>query len=217
LFGPLLEEVQDAAELPCALRTLYLLHRQRGALRFITASALAGDVTLLRALQRLAPESRPQELLERALEAWVARGLFLRLLVQAQGRQEALFFLNTPANQRAMERIRSGELSLPSLPEASATGGLVEAPPRRDIFALYEENIGPIYPMAAERLKELEKEYPPGWMEDAFREAVRHNRRKLAYIEAILREWKEHGRGDGTPGRRPQKVPVTDIFRRARR
>ena len=211
-FGPLLEEIQDLAEMQCALRTLFLLHRQRGATRFVAVSALAGDVTLLRAL-RHAPGKRPQEVLSQAMEACIGRGIFLRLVVKADGRQETLLFLNIPANERAIERIRSGELALPQLPTVVP---LEETPARRNIFQLYEETVGIITPLVAERLKEVEVEYPASWIEEAFREAAQQNRRRLAYIEAILRSWKEDGRGHGAPGRRLEKVPVSEVFRRSR-
>ena len=50
-------------------------------------------------------------------------------------------------------------------------------------------------PMNSEILKVIEDEYPAGWFEDATLEAVKNNKRNLAYIEAILKRWKADGRG----------------------
>jgi len=70
-------------------------------------------------------------------------------------------------------------------------------PERPNIYALYEQNIGPLTPILSETLQEAEKNYPLDWIEDAIRIAVVKNVRTWRYIEAILRSWKEKGR-DGT-------------------
>ncbi len=71
------------------------------------------------------------------------------------------------------------------------------APPleRPNIYKLYEENIGPLTPLIADALKDAEAEYPPEWIEEALGEAVKRNKRNWKYVEAILRGWKEEGRG----------------------
>ena len=212
-FGLLLEEIQDLAEQQCALRTIYLLHRQRGPVRCITTSALAADVILLRAFQHAGSREKPQQTLERALEACVARGLFLRLLVRIGEFQEALLFLNTPANERAIQRIQRGEIRLPDWPHAEP---IEEAPRRLDIFTLYEENIGIITPLIAEELRDAEESYPPAWIRDAVQEAVEHNKRSWRYIVAILRRWAQEGREHGADWRYSEKVPFAAILRRRR-
>jgi len=70
-------------------------------------------------------------------------------------------------------------------------------PERPNIYALYEQNIGPLTPILSETLQEAEKNYPLEWIEDAIRIAVVKNVRTWRYVEAILRSWKEKGR-DGT-------------------
>jgi DNA replication protein len=51
-------------------------------------------------------------------------------------------------------------------------------------------------PMLAEELKEAEKEYPAEWIADAFRIAVKQNKRSWAYINGILKRMKTEGRGE---------------------
>jgi DNA replication protein len=70
------------------------------------------------------------------------------------------------------------------------------APEPANIFRLYEENIGPLTPMLAEALREAEREYPPAWLEDAIRIAVKNNKRNWNYIQAILRRWQREGRDE---------------------
>ena len=212
-FGPLLEEVQDLAELQCAMRLLYLLHRRHGPLRFVTASSLAADVTLLRALRHVEPAGKPQEALRRSLDAAVARGLFLRVAVGSRDRQDFVLLLNTPENQRAAERIRAGDAALPDLPAAEP---MDEAPPASDIFALYEENVGVITPFIADELQDAEANYPAAWIHDAIQEAVLGNKRNWRYIAAILKRWAQEGRDSGADWRRSKGVSLASVLRRRR-
>lgn len=62
------------------------------------------------------------------------------------------------------------------------------------IYKIYEENIGVITPMLAEQLKGIESDYPEGWFEDAVKEALKNNVRKLTYIVTIMDRWKVSGR-----------------------
>ena len=213
LFGPLLESVDDLLELRCALRALFLLHRKKGPLRSVTAAELAGDPVLLGDTETTS-EGPAEADVTRALRACVAHGVLISHTANDGGRETDLYLLDTPANRRALDRVRAGQAAPPGVPSPAPEA----APPApRGIFALYEANIGPIYPMAAERLRAMEEDHPTTWIEEAFLEAVRHNRRSLAYIEAILRRWRDDGRGDGAAGRHPGKVPASQIFRRTRR
>jgi len=58
---------------------------------------------------------------------------------------------------------------------------------------LYEENIGMLTPAIAESLKDIAEKYPPGWFEEALKEAVKLEHRNLKYIEAILERWQVEG------------------------
>jgi DNA replication protein DnaD len=57
---------------------------------------------------------------------------------------------------------------------------------------------------------EAEETYPASWIEDAFREAIRLNKRNWKYILAILVRWQAEGRDeidrrtDGRPGKAEQ-------------
>ena len=210
LFSQALEEVQDLAELQCLLRVLFLLHGQRRRLRYITLSALEGDVTLLRACRGDSRE--PRLVVREAADACVERGTLLRVPVESDARPEAVLLLNTPQNRRVAEQLRRGELELDGLLPAPPAA---EPPaPRQDIFTLYEENIGVITPLVAEELKDAEKTYRSDWIEDAMREAAVQNKRSWRYVAAILRRWAQEGRGSGADRRYAEKVPVEEVFRR---
>ena len=64
---------------------------------------------------------------------------------------------------------------------------------RKEIFSIYEHEIGILTPMIADSLTDAEKEYPSGWVDDAIREAALSNKRSWKYVEAILKSWKKNG------------------------
>ena len=65
-----------------------------------------------------------------------------------------------------------------------------------NIFKIYTDNIGILTPMLSDELAEIEDTYPEGWFEDAVKEAVKNNVRKLNYIKKILESWKLNGRAE---------------------
>ncbi len=200
LFGPLLEGVADVTSLRCALRAVYVLHRKqtsperRGRLVSVTAAELAADPVLgLRG---------DEGAVEKALAEAAEVGVLLR--------SGAGYCLDTAANRRA---VAAGALSDGAAPDVEAPVGAA-AGARPDVFRLYEENVGVITPMAAERLKDMETEFPPEWIAEAFAEAVVSNARSLRYVEAVLRRWRDDGRGDGAAGGRAGAVRASEIVRR---
>jgi DnaD/phage-associated family protein len=82
------------------------------------------------------------------------------------------------------------------IPEAGLSESAGGGEKKPNIFGLYEKNIGPLTPILAETMKDAEKEYPAEWLEEAIRIAVKKNVRNWQYVEAILRSWKEKGRGE---------------------
>ena len=125
----------------------------------------------------------------------------MHLALERKDETEHLYFLNTDADRRAIERVERGEVDLGALPKV---GVVADPPERRSIYELYEENIGVLSPLIADDLKEAEDLYPYPWIVDAFREAVRLNRRRWRYIQRILENWQSEGKSDGELGRGPQ-------------
>ena len=78
-----------------------------------------------------------------------------------------------------------GDTSEP-LPQPPTTGE-----PRANIFALYEQHIGPYGHSIAEQLRAAEEEYPADWIADAIAVAAERNARSWRYIDAVLRGWKQ--------------------------
>ena len=201
LFGPLLEQIDDLSELKCTLRVIWLLHQKKGYPRFVTLNELLADRTLARALAESGPSHK--ERIERALTRAVERGTLVTGAVDEEGggSREQVYLLNTESDRQALARITSGEVSAGRMPKAEPWEGPVDRP---NIFAMYEDNIGMLSPMIADELREAEQLYPAAWIEDAFREAVGHNKRSWRYIACILERWQREGRSDGESGRYPK-------------
>ena len=67
--------------------------------------------------------------------------------------------------------------------------------PDKNIYELYEENIGALTEIISEELKAAEELFTEKWVKDAIREAVRANKKSWRYIAGILENWKKDGRG----------------------
>ena len=206
LLGPLLEDIEDVAELKCTLRALWHIDQKKGRLRCVTARELVSDRVLLVGLK--GGPTPPSEAIRRAMESAVERGTFLA----ASGRDgsgDGLYFLNDEAGRRAFHKIERGDVDVD---DTVLREGTVDGPPpsKPNIFRLYEENIGILTPLLAEEMKEAEASYPSPWIEEAFRIAVGRNKRSWRYIEATLKRWATEGKGDGESGRYSEKAAATE-------
>ena len=207
LFGPLLEEIKELAELKVTLRGLYLLHHKRQGPRAVSLAEFLSDPTLLRGLDAKAEPGDTggaAEEIRRGLRQAVRRGVFL---VHGSGPNDTVFVLNNDAGRRALQWIR--ENGTPAGDDAGPDEAPARLRERPNIFALYEDTIGTLTPIIAERLKEAEDRYPPGWIREAFEIAALENKRSWQYVSAILARWGSEGKGnwtggshdDGKPGR----------------
>ena len=203
LFGPLLEQIRDTAELKVTLRGLWLLHRKRGRLKMVTRGEFLHDRTLLRGLGM--PGQDPRAEIQRGLRMAVDRGVFLHYRAGADMPEQEAYLLNTASNHNALESLEAE--GAPGLEEDPLSTGPAtpELGEKSNIFGLYEDNIGMLTPILAEELKEAEESYPQVWVQDAFAVAVTENKRSWRYIAGILRRWAAEGKDHGKPGRHPQK------------
>ena len=200
VFGPLLEQIDDLSEMKCALRVIWMLHEKRGYPRYVSLKEVLADRVLARSLSGSGDDARVE--IERALGLAVERGVFAKGSVGSGATKQDVYALNTEVQRRALAEMAGEGREPDDAPEAEAWAGTEQRP---NIFGLYEENIGMLSPMIAEELKEAEDLYPQSWIEDAFREAVGHNKRSWRYVAAILERWQQEGRNDGEPVRGPQK------------
>jgi DnaD/phage-associated family protein len=187
-FTEVLPAIDDPVELLVSTYAFYALARRRAAERWLTVEQLSAEMPLRRALDRLAGGDSASAV-ERGLQAAVKRGT-----LAADRRGEAVrYAINSPAGRRT--------LALPATIEMDPIAPRDLDPP--NIYALYEESIGTVSPLIADELRAAEEEYPPAWIEAAFREAAAQNRRSWRYVARILERWRDEGRNDATVGRDP--------------
>ena len=75
-------------------------------------------------------------------------------------------------------------------------------------FVIYEQNIGPLTPAVAERIKLAEQDYSSAWVVDAIQLSARRNKRRWDYAEGILRSWQRDGKDDGE---KPEKTYAEEL------
>lgn len=122
-----------------------------------------------------------------ALELAVARGTVLRLIDSSDTHW---LLLGTDENKR-----RARSTATPGTRTAPEWRGSMTLE-RPSIFSMYEQNIGLVTPIIADRLVEAIERYPDVWIEEAIAEAVSYNRRSWRYIQRILENWASEGRSD---------------------
>jgi DNA replication protein len=192
-FSELLVEIRDLDELKVLCFMLYYLNRQEGYPRYMTLAELEGEGLLLSALKH--SDDEPLDVLiarlGAAVESCVRHRTLLSVRVEDDTGSTVFILANTAQGREAVRQVASGELVL-------ERRGAVSEPhieqTRPNIFELYEQNIGLLQPLLAEALLEADRDYPPQWIEDAFRIAVENNARNWRYIDAILRRWSTEGR-----------------------
>ena len=177
----LIEEVWDPTELKTTLTVA--LH---GGLTTPVAEGLVfADERLRRGLRSDGSHRSVEERIGQALEVALARGTILRLVDE---NDDAWLLIGTDDNQRLSRSVANG--LAPRVPRWVGRMSLE----RPSIFTLYEQNIGLVTPIIADRLVEAVERYPESWIEDAISEAVSYNRRSWRYVQRILENWATEGR-----------------------
>jgi DnaD/phage-associated family protein len=198
-FSAVLPAMREPGELLAFLWVARLAQEQQGEARFVIADqvwALPDAASTFEAL------AGGRESLDRGLEACVEAGALLALDLAGSGRQETVYFVNNPASRRAVARARGGDLEL-------RPGAIAYEPQpvrRPNIFHLYEEHVGTITPLVAERLLVAAEQYPQHLIESAFREAAERNVRNWKYIERMLQNWSEGNQHHEASGRDPVEL-----------
>jgi DNA replication protein len=199
-FSELLPQIDSVPELKVTLHIIWLLHRKKGPARYASKEELLHDGVLLRGLKM--PDRSPAALVEEGLERAVARGTLLHLTTRTEsGNEQDWYFINSEEGRDTVDGVRRGELQV--APYTVLDEPQVEMQ-RPNVFVLYEQNIGMLQPMIAEELQEAEKDYPAGWIEEAFKIAAEQNVRKWRYVRAILERWATEGKDGGEAGRGPE-------------
>jgi len=176
---------------------LFRLFGQHGGVEAPVAEAAITADRALRAAFRVdgIPTADVREAIQDALDRAVARGTLLRVVARGGRRDVTWYFLHTPVTRELVQAIQRGAIAAPKAMWIEDHAPEVTADPPTAFF-LYEQNIGPLTPLVADRITRAMDAYPPSWIEDAIEEAVAYNRRSWRYIERILETWSQQGRPD---------------------
>ena len=206
LLGGLLADITDPAELKLILRILWHIHQKKGEPRPVRPSELYSDRVVADALG-LKGETL-EITIDNALKAAVERGIFIQAETQ-QG--EPLFILNIQPERAAL----ASTADLTAVAQPGPKTETWDSPDDRPgVYVLYEQNIGALTPLIAERLREADETYPGGWIGEAIKIAVENNVRNWKYVSAILERWQVEGRVDGESRRDPEELQQ-EGYRRA--
>ena len=187
VFGELLQEIQDITELKIILRIIRLLHNKKGLERYVSIDELLADRVLSIGLGSMDLDSRRTNIIQ-SLESSEKRKILIKINRKDTG--TIAYFLNTEFERQAMKKVQ--DLGLQSDFDPWETGE-----DRPNIYSLYEQNIGILTPIVAEKIGEAEQKYPVEWIEEAITEAVSLNSRNWRYISRILERWEIEGKQNG--------------------
>jgi len=174
-FQQLLPEIGDRAELKVTLFFLWQAQHMEGPYRALRKSDFEAEA------MGLSPDEAAY-----GLKKAVQR----ETILMVEHESDQVYFLNSPRGRAAAEAFaKQDEHTSDPLTSTPA----VERP---NVFKLYEENIGPLTPMIADKLKDAEATYTEAWVAEALEIAVKKNIRNWNYAEAILKRWKEQGKDE---------------------
>lgn len=198
-FSEILPMVDDLAELKVILYVFWKLNQGSGDVRYVRLADALTDLVFLAGMGETPAE---QEATTRAAFTRAAqRGILIEITVKRGEKEEIWYFLNSPKGRTAVQRLRRGDFQGLIHDIDDVVVGLEKERP--NIFLLYEQNIGMVTPMIAEKLRQAERDYPEDWIYDAFSLAVERNSRTWAYIHRILQNWAQHGKDTPAQSRRP--------------
>ena len=199
LLTDLLPEIDHLGELKLILYAFWRLERMEGAFRYLRRENFLEDQRFMNGLASGNIEA--EAALDEALQRCIQRGSLLEASLELEGGKETLYFLNSPKGRAAAQAIQRGEWRYTGDPLSPLSLSL----DKPNLFRVYEENIGPLTPMIADKLGEAEDNYPAQWIEEAVQIAVENNVRRWSYVEAILKRWQEGGRDERTDRRDTEK------------
>ncbi len=180
-FSDLLPLIDDVTELKMVLFCFWALPQKDSRFAYLREADFIAHFVQQATPTHAMSEADVQAGLRRATE----REALLKIDVQGQ----TLYFMNTEKGRAAVAQFKAGAWQPGDLHNP------VEILPERpNIYRVYEENIGALTPLIAEDLKDMERDFPADWIEEAFKLAVTGNKRNLRYIQAILRRWRADGR-----------------------
>ncbi|NSW51992.1 MAG: DnaD domain protein [Anaerolineae bacterium] len=182
ILPQLLHGINDLDELKMSIFAYLVFARQEGSVPFIRLEEFLSSPDLMTWID--------EKRLETILKQVLSRGTLLIGQLPDEGHNRYLF-PNIPTAHVAIQRLRDGSWIPETTDHLPLTGAVG---PTKNIYTLYEENIGPLTPMLSQDITAALDDYPLTWIEEAIHIAVQNNARSWRYIDAILQSWKKEGK-----------------------
>jgi DNA replication protein len=198
-FTDVLPQLGDVAEIQVSLAFFRIAAEAGGLESPIAERTIVRDRYVRQALRVEGSPNEPDRRIAIGLDLAVGRGTLLRFSAGDGAARHVWYYVNTPGNQALIAGMTRGTVAPPRVVWTGDSPPVIE-PERPTVFRLYEQNIGLLTPLIAERLVDALETYPPEWIEDAIAEAVQYNRRSWRYVNRILENWAVTGRGDSPTG-----------------
>ena len=179
-FARVLPAIDSFAELQVTLHVLWRTSPGPRRPELIALDELVSEPLLLAPLGN--ESGGAKSAIERGVRAAIRRGTFIETTIEKPPTRHIMIGVN---NQRARRAI-ADLLTSPAAESKHSRPLPADAPAvesRPPIFELYEANIGLIQPILADELRRAGELFPSAWVEQAFREAVRYNKRNWRYIK----------------------------------
>ena len=196
ILNSYLEIVENFAELKTVLRAIWILNNKKGRVQYITQEELCSDRILTRSLLAKTIEEH-QKMVISSLAAAVSHSIFIEPKHGANN--HTVYFLNTESNRI----LNNKPLQIPHADKPDSWEIEHDLP---GPYTLYEQNIGMITPLIADKIKEAEAEFPTEWIAEAIIESVSMNKRNWAYISSILTNWQIEGKSNGESGKHSRQT-----------
>ena len=185
LIDRLIRDVWEPLELKVVLTVAAL----GGGNSPVTERDVISHPALVRGARGDGSDRDSNDRLRTALQSSVARGILMAL------RDESGLLWFTIASHDARRLASSGTWKITDIGDLEPHTLVLDRP---DVFGLYEQNIGVVSPIMADRINEALNAYPEEWIRDAIGEAVTYNKRNWRYIQRILENWTTEGRSHET-------------------
>lgn len=202
-FTDVLPGLTDLSEIQVTLAIFRLAGDDEGIESPIAEEIVRRDRALRTSLRIAGSPREPDRRIAAGLDLAAGRGTLLRFRADFGESHETWYYVNTPANQALVAAMSRGAVAPPRTIWRDEDVPTVQ-PERPNVFRLYEQNIGLLSPLIADRLIDALETYPVDWIEEAIAESVNYNRRSWRYIQRILEKWAAEGREPAPPGRSRQ-------------
>ena len=196
LLSNLLEEIDDIFELKTILRAIWAIHRKPGPIPFIRIGDLSSDRTVSNMLNDVGDKLEIK--LKRFLQSAVERGILLEVNdnekdLKSDDSKNTGYVLNIEPIRQTVRKngLITNENTLHEPIQGEDQPNLSTG-----AFRAYEDNIGPLTPLIADRIRDTLLEHSETEIIDALRIATESNVRNWTYAAAILKRWSIEGKNE---------------------